>query len=170
MSAPGAGADGGGKDVLLQTLNPTDSALIRAISSSNQNFVVSDATAVDNPIIFASESFYELTGFAQNEVIGRNCRFLQGPATDRRAVQLIREGISRGGDGSLFVLLRTEDTFGELEAPGEQVVDSSRGFDGATGKVERVATGNVHGGLATWRLRQRLRARPACGAAAGRWS
>ena len=48
--------------------------------------------------------------------------------------------ISRGGDGSLFVLSRVEDTFEPLEVPGEDVVDSSRGFDGSTGKVERLGT------------------------------
>lgn len=49
--------------------------------------------------------------------------------------------ISRGGDGSLFVLERASEedaeSLGELEIP-DGVVESSRGFDGATGKIERV--------------------------------
>ena len=44
--------------------------------------------------------------------------------------------LSRGGDGSLFVLERVEDVFGKLEVPGDEAVDSARGFDGTTGKVE----------------------------------
>ncbi len=47
--------------------------------------------------------------------------------------------VSRGGDGSLFVLERAADEgFGELEEPGEDVVESKKGFDGVTGKVENV--------------------------------
>ena len=46
--------------------------------------------------------------------------------------------VSRGGDGSLFVLRRVDDDLGPLETPGDAVVQSSRGFDGATGKIERV--------------------------------
>ena len=41
-------------------------------------------------------------------------------------------------DGSLFLLARTTDVYGEMEAPGDEVVTSSRGFDGTTGKVERL--------------------------------
>lgn len=33
----------------------------------------------DMPIVYASDAFYELTGYAEHEVIGRNCRFLQAP-------------------------------------------------------------------------------------------
>lgn len=46
--------------------------------------------------------------------------------------------ISRGGDGSLFVLERVNDLPEPLEMPGEVVVKSRRGFDGATGRIERV--------------------------------
>jgi putative two-component system response regulator len=44
----------------------------------------------DNPIIFANEGFLSLTGYPANEVLGRNCRFLQGPETDQAAVADIR--------------------------------------------------------------------------------
>jgi len=47
------------------------------------NFVVSDAREKDCPIVFASEGFYQLTGYSPEEVLGRNCRFLQGAATQR---------------------------------------------------------------------------------------
>ncbi|EIW78744.1 hypothetical protein CONPUDRAFT_167667 [Coniophora puteana RWD-64-598 SS2] len=43
------------------------------------SFVVSDVRRHDAPIIYASPSFYHLTGFDEHEVIGRNCRFLQAP-------------------------------------------------------------------------------------------
>ena len=41
-------------------------------------FVVSNPREPDNPIVYASPSFFELTGYSPAEVLGRNCRFLQG--------------------------------------------------------------------------------------------
>ncbi|KAF9033793.1 PAS domain-containing protein, partial [Panaeolus papilionaceus] len=43
------------------------------------SFVVVDVRRHDSPIVYASKSFLDLTGYAEEEVIGRNCRFLQGP-------------------------------------------------------------------------------------------
>ena len=51
----------------------------------------------DNPIVYASESFIELTGYERSQVLGRNCRFLQGPDTDPDAVAKIRKGIEEVG-------------------------------------------------------------------------
>ncbi len=45
---------------------------------------MSDARSLDSPIIYASKSFLELTGYAENEVIGKNCRFLQAPGGNVR--------------------------------------------------------------------------------------
>ena len=42
------------------------------------NFVISDATKPDLPIIFASPAFLELTGYNADEIYGINCNFLQG--------------------------------------------------------------------------------------------
>ena len=82
-----------------------ESALVRSFLRSSQNFVVTDPRAPDNPIIFASEQFYALTGYVPAEVIGRNCRFLQGPKTDARTVQLIRDTLRRGDDEATVCLL-----------------------------------------------------------------
>jgi PAS domain-containing protein len=43
------------------------------------SFVVVDVRRYDRPIVYASPSFYRLTGYEEHEVIGRNCRFLQAP-------------------------------------------------------------------------------------------
>ncbi len=43
------------------------------------SFVVSDARAYDHPIIYCSPTFCQLTGYAEREIVGRNCRFLQSP-------------------------------------------------------------------------------------------
>jgi PAS domain-containing protein len=52
----------------------------------HSSFTISDPALADNPLIFASEGFAALTGYAPSEVLGLNCRFLQGPATDRATV------------------------------------------------------------------------------------
>ncbi|OSC97372.1 hypothetical protein PYCCODRAFT_1481341 [Trametes coccinea BRFM310] len=43
------------------------------------SFTITDTRRFDSPIVYASPSFYKLTGYAEHEVIGRNCRFLQAP-------------------------------------------------------------------------------------------
>ncbi|KAG2565451.1 phototropin-2-like isoform X3 [Panicum virgatum] len=67
-----------------------------ALSNLQQTFVVSDATRPDCPIIYASAGFYTMTGYSPKEVIGRNCRFLQGPDTDADEVAKIRDAVKAG--------------------------------------------------------------------------
>eukprot|EP00897_Mesotaenium_endlicherianum_P003430 jgi/Mesen1/3114/ME000184S02179 len=67
-----------------------------ALTSFPQTFVISDATQPDSPIMYASEGFYKMTGYSPKEVIGRNCRFLQGPDTDRKEVAYLKEAVQTG--------------------------------------------------------------------------
>nr|AML76863.1 putative LOV domain-containing protein [Amelanchier canadensis] len=75
-----------------------------ALSTLQQTFVVSDATKPDCPIVYASSGFFGMTGYSSKEVIGRNCRFLQGPETDRNEVAKIRDAVKTGKSycGRLF--------------------------------------------------------------------
>nr|AML77266.1 putative LOV domain-containing protein [Aerva persica] len=68
-----------------------------ALSTFQQTFVVSDATKPDHPILYASEGFFKMTGYNSREVIGRNCRFLQGAETDPEELEKIREALKEGG-------------------------------------------------------------------------
>ncbi|CAM9719624.1 unnamed protein product, partial [Phaeothamnion confervicola] len=81
-----------------------DFQLIQCLMDSQQNFTVSDPALPDNPIVYASQGFLKLTGYTMDKVIGRNCRFLQGPGTDQRAVDIIRRGIADGRDTSVCLL------------------------------------------------------------------
>ncbi|XP_042509403.1 phototropin-2-like [Macadamia integrifolia] len=67
-----------------------------ALATLQQTFVVSDATKPDCPIVYASAGFFSMTGYSTKEIIGRNCRFLQGPDTDENEVAKIREVIRNG--------------------------------------------------------------------------
>lgn len=87
-----------------KTLDDPDYSLVKALQTAQQNFVISDPTLPDNPIVYASSGFLNLTGYTLEQVLGRNCRFLQGPATDPKAVDRIRKGIERGEDTTVVIL------------------------------------------------------------------
>ncbi|KAF3760246.1 hypothetical protein M406DRAFT_12285, partial [Cryphonectria parasitica EP155] len=59
-------------------------------------YCISDPARADNPIVFASEEFHRTTQYGPDHVLGRNCRFLQGPKTNQSAVQRIGENLKQG--------------------------------------------------------------------------
>ncbi len=65
-----------------------------AIEMTRMPMILTDPNRPDNPIVFANRAFQDLTGYEEEEVIGRNCRFLQGAQTDRRAVSELREAVA----------------------------------------------------------------------------
>ncbi len=69
-----------------------------AVERTRMPMVVSDPQLPDNPIIFANQAFLDTTGYDAEDVIGRNCRFLQGPRTDPAAVDAIRAAIAAERD------------------------------------------------------------------------
>jgi len=54
------------------------SALVRALVRVQQSFCLSDPSQPDCPIVHCSQAFLDMTGYSAEEVVGRNCRFLQG--------------------------------------------------------------------------------------------
>ncbi len=67
----------------------------KAVAATGEGVTIADAREPDMPIIFANEAFYRITGYNEEEVIGRNCRFLQGEDADPRSLQKIREAIRK---------------------------------------------------------------------------
>ena len=67
----------------------------QAMAQTRMAVCLSDARQPDFPIVFANRAFGLLTGYDQDEIIGRNCRFLQGPKTSRAAVARIAEALTR---------------------------------------------------------------------------
>lgn len=103
------------KDITLDSVHPdlgvdmTD--FFRATSIS---FVVADPNRPDTPIVYVNRAFELTTGYSHRFVVGRNCRFLQGPDTDPETVKNIAIALSRGegvrqkilnyrADGSPFI-------------------------------------------------------------------
>jgi PAS domain S-box-containing protein len=82
----------------------SDFTLVESLTSGQQNFVLSDPRLPDNPIVYASPGFYHLSGYTSDQVLGRNCRFLQGPGTDPKAVDVIRTAVANGSDATVCLL------------------------------------------------------------------
>jgi PAS domain S-box-containing protein len=80
-----------------------------AFKATRMPMIVTDPRQEDNPIIFANEAFLRLTGYSNDEVVGRNCRFLQGPETRTETVTRIRESIAAGKDISIDILNYRKD-------------------------------------------------------------
>ncbi|WFR99032.1 histidine kinase dimerization/phosphoacceptor domain -containing protein [Rhizobium tumorigenes] len=80
-----------------------------AVRATRMPMVITDPSQADNPIVFCNEAFQALTGYAQDEVLGRNCRFLQGPDTDRSVVETIRAAIAYGESVSVELLNYRKD-------------------------------------------------------------
>ncbi|WP_254277530.1 EAL domain-containing protein [Halomonas sp. 3H] len=68
--------------------------LERGIEATPNGVLMADATQPDMPLVYANEAFCALTGYVPDEVLGRNCRFLQGPDTNPTAVTTIRQAIA----------------------------------------------------------------------------
>jgi PAS domain S-box-containing protein len=69
-----------------------------AIERARMAFLITDPRQPDNPIVLANSGFLKLTGYISEEVLGRNCRFLQGPDTDPADAETIRRGLAAGSD------------------------------------------------------------------------
>lgn len=81
-----------------------DFSLVKSIQSSQHSFVITDPSLNDNPIVFASDDFLKVTGYSREEVLGRNCRFLQGTDTNKATVEEIKKKIANGDDVSVTIL------------------------------------------------------------------
>jgi PAS domain S-box-containing protein len=72
----------------------------RAAEATSTGILVTDNTAPDNPIIYVNPYFQKLTGYSADEIIGKNCRFLQGPESDKVMVRKIHDAIQAKVDFS----------------------------------------------------------------------
>ena len=74
----------------------TAEVLAAAVAATDAGVLVCDRGLPDTPVVFANDGFCRMTGYPREEVLGRNCRFLQGPGTDRDAVARLRDAIAAG--------------------------------------------------------------------------
>jgi PAS domain S-box-containing protein len=79
-------------------------AALLSDEEQQKSVVISDPSRPDNPMIYVSEEFETQTGYLPDEVLGRNCRFLQGPETDPDAVQAIRDALAAQTEITIDIL------------------------------------------------------------------
>src|SRR5215210_3628508 len=70
--------------------------LDRAVAASSNGIVITDPKLPDNPIVYVNPAFEKTTGYLMEEVLGRNCRFLQGEDRDQPALEELRACIGAG--------------------------------------------------------------------------
>ena len=92
-----------------QFVSHRDDIFFAAIETTRMPMLVTDPRQPDNPIVFANRAFVAMSGYSIDELLGHNCRFLQGPATDRQTVQTIRQAIDERREISLEVLNYRKD-------------------------------------------------------------
>ncbi|QPC92283.1 histidine kinase dimerization/phosphoacceptor domain -containing protein [Mesorhizobium sp. INR15] len=80
-----------------------------AIRATRMSMIITDPRRADNPIVFVNDAFLRLTGYAREDVLGKNCRFLQGPKTDKAAIDKVREAVAATTDVSVDVLNYRKD-------------------------------------------------------------
>ena len=73
----------------------SNSIFFAAVKTTRMPMIVTDPNQSDNPIVFANPAFMGMTGYRSDELIGTNCRLLQGPDTDRDTVAEIRKAIEQ---------------------------------------------------------------------------
>ncbi|WP_256300854.1 PAS domain S-box protein [Haloarchaeobius salinus] len=82
---------------VVRTTATTDteamSRKLQAIDTAPIGISLSDPGQPDNPLVYVNEGFEELTGYSESDVVGRNCRFLQGEGTAREPAARLRRGI-----------------------------------------------------------------------------
>ncbi len=91
----------GGADVFLA-----------AVRMTRMPMCLSDPNRPDNPLVFVNRAFEDLTGYTEEDMLGRNCRFLQGPDTDPAVVTEVRRAIEARVDVSVEFLNHRKDGSG----------------------------------------------------------
>jgi sigma-B regulation protein RsbU (phosphoserine phosphatase) len=76
----------------------------RALAAASEGITISDARLPDNPLIYANSGFEKLTGYPVESIIGKNCRFLQGPGSDPSASEEIRRALREQRDCVVEIL------------------------------------------------------------------
>ena len=81
----------------------------RALSAVEEGITITDPSREDNPMIYANKGFQKMTGYDVDEILGRNCRFLQGPDTDPKTVEQIRKALEEDVHVTVEILNYTKN-------------------------------------------------------------
>ncbi|MFD2706441.1 PAS domain-containing protein [Salibacterium lacus] len=83
--------------------------LMKTLDAAGSGIIITDPEKNDNPIIYANEGFFHVTGYKAEEIIGFNCRFLQGTDTSQKKLDKIRHAIQNVSSVSVQILNYRKD-------------------------------------------------------------
>lgn len=86
--------------------------LTQILDTCVNGVTLSDPDLEDSPLVYSNKAFEDMTGYAHDEVVGRNCRFLQGPDRNQPELDKLRAAIKKGEP--IEVTLRNYRKNGEL--------------------------------------------------------
>ncbi len=94
-TAPTGGTTPAGRRISNADLPRT---MVRAVSVAAVSITIADWLDPEQPLVYVNDAFATLTGYSSDDILGRNCRFLQGPDSDQQAVKEMRAALDAGRD------------------------------------------------------------------------
>jgi PAS domain S-box-containing protein len=93
-----------GVGVTIDSSRADNDIFFAAVEATRMPMIVTDPRRPDNPIVFCNPAFQQMTGYTLDDIKGRNCRFLQGPETDREVVNELRRAIENRQEIAVEIL------------------------------------------------------------------
>lgn len=82
-----------------------------AVEMTRMPMIVTDPRQPDNPVVFANNAFQKMTGYSSSEIVGQNCRFLQGPDTDKQTLDELRQAVAERREFATEILNYRKDGY-----------------------------------------------------------
>ena len=96
-------------DAEIDRVGKSSDPFASAVRATRMPMLITDPNKPDNPIVFCNEAFIRLTGYSRQEIIGFNCRFLQGPETDPADIDRLRDAIRRRAEIEMEIINHRKD-------------------------------------------------------------
>jgi len=88
---------------MTSSIEASTIVLTPRINPCQRSFCITNTNANDNPIVFASPGFMMLTGYDIHDILGHNCRFLQGVDTDKGEVHKLTVAVREGREEQVVI-------------------------------------------------------------------
>ena len=96
-------------DGVLRAMRTQNLLLAQAVDAATEGITITDPRQPDNPVVYANPAFAHITGYSLEEVVGRNCRFLQGPESGGPELERLRRAIANRQSAAVTMLNYRKD-------------------------------------------------------------